>query len=116
MDVAGWGTLTFAGAKSNTLQKIQLMVLENHTCAREFNSTIIPAHICSYDYQGLAQDSCQYDSGGPVIQRQGQTLTLVGIISFGRSCGQRYGIGVNTRITTHLGWIWSYTQNDVCVI
>ncbi|XP_065368786.1 venom serine protease [Calliphora vicina] len=115
VDVAGWGTLSFAGAKSNTLQKIQLMTLENRICQEQYNDTVIPTQICTYDYRGLAQDSCQYDSGGPVILRQ-QRLYLLGIISYGRSCGQRFGIGINTRITSHLSWIWRYTQNDVCVL
>ena len=115
MDVAGWGTLSFAGAKSNTLQKVELMVLENRICQQQYNDTIIASHICTYDFRGLGQDSCQFDSGGPVINRRGR-LTLVGIISYGRSCGQPYGIGINTRITSHLGWLWRYIQNDVCVL
>lgn len=115
VDVAGWGTLAFAGSKSNTLQKVQLMILDNTVCRQQYNGSVLPTHICTYDSRGLGQDSCQYDSGGPVILRQ-QRMTLLGLISFGRSCGLRYSIGVNTRITAHLGWLWSYTQNDVCVL
>ncbi|TMW46896.1 hypothetical protein DOY81_008023, partial [Sarcophaga bullata] len=115
VDVAGWGSLSFAGAKSNTLQKVDLMVLDNRICQQQYNDTIMASHICTYDFRGLGQDSCQFDSGGPVINRRGR-LTLIGIISYGQSCGQPYGIGINTRITSHLAWLWRYTQNDVCVL
>lgn len=115
VEVAGWGLLSFAGAKSNTLQKVQLLTMENGSCQEQYNDTISQSHLCTYDFRGLGRDSCQYDSGGPVLLRLPR-LTLLGIISYGRSCGQRFGIGINTRITSHLGWIWRYTQNDVCVL
>ncbi|XP_075166584.1 venom serine protease [Haematobia irritans] len=115
VDVAGWGVLTFAGVKSNTLQKAQLITVENRVCQQQYNGSIQNSHICTYDYRGLGQDACQYDSGGPVIMRNSRLL-LLGLISFGQDCGRRYGTGVNTRITSHLPWLWSYVQNDVCLI
>ncbi|XP_013097967.2 venom serine protease [Stomoxys calcitrans] len=115
VDVAGWGVLSFAGMKSNTLQKVQLLITENSICQEFYNGSIQQSHICTYDYMGQGQDACQYDSGGPVILRNSR-MFLLGLISFGQSCGRRYGIGVNTRITSHLAWLWGYIQNDVCVM
>ncbi|XP_037946796.1 venom serine protease-like [Teleopsis dalmanni] len=116
VNVAGWGTLTFAGSKSNTLQKAELLTMDNRACQIQYNSTILPSQICTYDYSGTGRDSCQYDSGGPVIQKQTR-MYLIGIISFGRTCGTRYAVGVNTRITAFLNWIWSYVGgNNICVI
>ncbi|XP_061389443.1 CUB and peptidase domain-containing protein 2-like [Musca vetustissima] len=116
VDVAGWGTIAFAGMKSNTLQKAQLITVENRGCQERYNTTVIQSsHICTYDYLGRGQDTCQYDSGGPVIWRS-QRLQLLGLISFGQSCGQQYGMGINTRITSHLQWLWTYLQRDVCVL
>lgn len=107
--------MSFAGIKSNTLQKAQLLTVENYNCQMSYNGTIQNIHLCTYDYYGLGQDSCQYDSGGPVVIRN-QPMHLVGIISFGQICGVRFGTGVNTRITYYLGWLWSYVQNYVCVV
>ncbi|XP_073846029.1 venom serine protease [Musca autumnalis] len=116
VDVAGWGTLSFAGMKSNTLQKAQLATVENRVCQQHYNTTTIQnSHICTYDFMGRSQDTCQYDSGGPVIMR-GQRFQLLGLISFGQSCGQRHGMGVNTRITSHLPWLWNYLQGNVCIL
>ncbi|XP_054739112.1 venom serine protease [Anastrepha obliqua] len=117
VDVTGWGTTSFAGPKSNTLQKIELLTVENRACESQFNTTIIPSQICTYDFRGLGQDSCQYDSGGPVILRQQQQpsqpsrMYALGVISYGGPCGARYAVGVNTRVTTYLRWIWRYVQS-----
>ncbi|XP_030369917.1 venom serine protease [Scaptodrosophila lebanonensis] len=115
VDIAGWGTLGFTAPKSNTLQKATLLTMENRVCEQRYNASIAANQICTYDSRGQGQDSCQYDSGGPVILRQQQRLFLLGVISYGRVCGQRYGIGVNTRITAHLNWLWRYVGGGVCV-
>ncbi|XP_068146202.1 venom serine protease [Drosophila tropicalis] len=115
VDIAGWGTLGFARPKSNTLQKATLLTLDNASCRRQYNSSIAANQLCTYDSRGEGQDSCQYDSGGPVILRQRERMFLLGVISYGRACGQPFGIGVNTRITSHLNWLWRYVGGSVCV-
>ncbi|XP_034477883.1 venom serine protease [Drosophila innubila] len=115
VDIAGWGTLSFGSAKSNTLQKAKVMTIVNSDCSARYNTSIYPNQVCTYDHTGLGQDSCQYDSGGPVILRQRSRMFLLGVISYGRSCGQSYGIGVNTRVSAHLNWIRGYVGNSVCV-
>ncbi|KAH8299307.1 hypothetical protein KR044_000278 [Drosophila immigrans] len=115
VDIAGWGVLSFGSAKSNTLQKAQVMTINNSDCSASYNTSIAANQICTFDHTGLGQDSCQFDSGGPVILRQRSRMFLLGVISYGRACGQRYGIGVNTRISSHLNWIRSYVGGSVCM-
>ncbi|XP_017061292.1 venom serine protease [Drosophila ficusphila] len=115
VDIAGWGTLGFAASKSNTLQKATLLTMENNACRERLNSSLSASQMCTYDSRGRGQDSCQYDSGGPVILRQRGRMFLLGVISFGRSCGQPFGVGVNTRVTSHLNWMWRYVGGAVCV-
>ncbi|XP_034106687.1 venom serine protease [Drosophila albomicans] len=115
VDIAGWGTLGFGSAKSNTLQKANVMTIVNSDCSIRYNISIDANQVCTYDHTGQGQDSCQYDSGGPVILRQRNRMFLLGVISYGRSCGQRYGIGVNTRISSHLKWIGDYVGNSMCM-
>lgn len=118
VDVLGWGTTNFAGSASATLQKINLMVVNNQDCQTDYQgvATINAGQMCTYDYSGNSRDSCQYDSGGPVIKRQTQQF-LVGIISFGKSCASTpYAMGVNTRVTTYINWIRQKIGYSNCVV
>ncbi|EDW60824.1 venom serine protease [Drosophila virilis] len=118
VDVIGWGTTYFAGPTSTTLQKINLMVASNQDCQTDYNgvATINSGQMCTYDYNGQSRDSCQYDSGGPVIKRLSKQF-LVGIISFGKTCASTaYAMGVNTRVTTYVGWIRQKTAYSNCVV
>ncbi|XP_017836046.1 venom serine protease isoform X1 [Drosophila busckii] len=115
VDIAGWGTLGFGAAKSNTLQKASLMTIANAQCSANYNVSIAASQICTFDHLGAGRDSCQFDSGGPLIHRQQGRLYLLGVISYGRACGQRYGVGINTRISAYLNWLWNYVNGAVCV-
>ncbi|KAL7738143.1 hypothetical protein ACLKA6_006486 [Drosophila palustris] len=118
VDVIGWGTTTFAGYVSPTLQKINLMVVNNQDCQTEYNgvATINSGQMCTYDYSGNARDSCQYDSGGPVFRRLSK-LFLVAVISFGKQCASSsYAMGVNTRVTTYVNWIRQKIGSSDCPV
>ncbi|XP_037898342.1 venom serine protease-like, partial [Glossina fuscipes] len=118
VDIVGWGTLHFAGAMSDTLQKITLMVIENEPCQKAYEniSTISSSQMCTFDYTGNNRDSCQYDSGGPLILRQDRQF-LLGLVSFGTDCGaEKYSVGVNTRVGFFLPWIYKYAGRSICPI
>jgi len=94
------------------------MVVNNQDCQTDYNNvaTINSGQICTYDYSGNSRDSCQFDSGGPAIKRSSKHF-LVGIISFGKSCGSTsYSMGVNTRVTTYVDWIRQKIGNSNCVV
>ncbi|KAH8418299.1 hypothetical protein KR222_009199 [Zaprionus bogoriensis] len=113
--IAGWGTLGFLNPISRTLQKAQLLTTTNAHCSREFNVTLLSSQVCTYDYSGLGRDSCQYDSGGPIIRVIQNRLFLLGVISYGRQCGLRYNTGVNTRVSSYNNWILGHVGGSVCV-
>ncbi|EDV59543.2 venom serine protease [Drosophila erecta] len=118
VDVIGYGTIFFAGPTSTSLQKINLNVVSNQDCQTEYNNvaTIYSGQICTFDYSGTGRDSCQFDSGGPVILRKSRQF-LVGIISYGKSCAEtQYPMGVNTRITSYISWIRQKIGNSNCVV
>lgn len=94
------------------------MVVNNPDCQTEYNgvANIYSGQMCTYDYSGTSRDSCQYDSGGPVILRKSKQF-LLGVISFGKSCAETsYPMGVNTRITSYISWIRQKIGNSNCVV
>lgn len=112
----GFGTVHFAGPLSDSLQKINLIVVHNPDCQIEYKDVakIYPSHMCTRDQLGHRRDSCQYDSGGPVILRKPRQF-LLGIIVNGKECGKsNYSMGVNTRITFFINWILNKIENTNC--
>ena len=63
-------------------------------------------------WDGEVTDSCTGDSGGPLfwtMEKEGVNIsTLVGIVSWGISCGQPVYPGVYARITPLFEWIQSF--------
>ena len=67
------------------------------------------------DYRGITdetmlcasapgRDSCQGDSGGPLVLHDGPPV-LVGIVSWGKQCGDDAHPGVYVRVASYLDWI-----------
>lgn len=111
----GWGTLEFSGIKSNTLQAVNLTVISNSECSsRSTSKPIFNSQICTYT---PGKDSCQNDSGGPLLwlDPDSKRLQLVGAISYGLGCASSVP-GVNTRITNYLAWVVSMTPDtEYCI-
>ncbi|CAH1162873.1 unnamed protein product [Phaedon cochleariae] len=102
----GWGQLFFSGPRSDTLQKVDLMVTPNDVCAAENSDSIITANqVCTF-YPG--KDACQSDSGGPLLWMDTgkRRLQTVGVISYGLGCATDRP-GINTRVTSYISWIVS---------
>lgn len=111
VSLLGWGTQEFAGPRSDTLQKVQVNVIPTQECQYlEPNYALTSSQMCTYGYR---KDSCQFDSGGPVLWQDPatRTLTLVSVIASGGVCGQ--SPGVNTRVGDYVDWIQSVTPYDV---
>ncbi|XP_074850389.1 granzyme A [Carettochelys insculpta] len=106
--VAGWGITANRERKpSDTLRAVNITIIDRRTCNDRkhynYNPIITMNMVCAGDENG-GKDSCNGDSGGPLIC-DGE---LRGITSFGKAnkCGAVYGPGVYTRLTkAHLLWI-----------
>ncbi|XP_040566262.1 mast cell tryptase isoform X2 [Lepeophtheirus salmonis] len=139
--VVGWGTTQVNKINSTCVllsANLKTIPIERKICriatsleTRNFiNSTTAKVPIlCSYkemkhkktDY-GLnaVQDACLGDSGGPLMTmdfipgKWTKRLTLIGIVSYGRSCAEYHVPGIYTRITAYLNWIVSNIQEGEC--
>lgn len=107
---AGWGALSPGSRlRPQTLQAVQVPVIENRVCERWHRSkgigvTIYDEMLCA-GYKNGGRDSCQGDSGGPLmLQKQGRWF-LIGIVSAGYSCAQPGQPGIYHRVAHTVEWI-----------
>ncbi|XP_014271508.1 venom protease [Halyomorpha halys] len=103
--VIGWGHTTNNGPKSDVLQQVQVPVVENENCTKAYKKmqySITGNQICA-GKEG--KDSCQADSGGPLLLPDAERYYQIGIVSTGYKCGEPDYPGVYTRITSYLDWI-----------
>ncbi|KAF4323546.1 hypothetical protein G195_003237 [Phytophthora kernoviae 00238/432] len=96
--VLGWG-LTENGSESKTLQEVNVEIITNAECNKQYNNRITEGMMCAGN--GNGKDSCNGDSGGPLISKN----ILVGFVSWGGKCGIH--AGVYSRIT----YVWDYIQD-----
>ncbi|RLN49494.1 hypothetical protein BBJ28_00011123 [Nothophytophthora sp. Chile5] len=88
--VRGWG-LTENGSESETLQEVNVAIISNADCNKMYENRITDGMICAGD--GNGKDSCNGDSGGPLMAND----VLVGLVSWGGECG--VDAGVYTRVS-----------------
>jgi len=108
--VTGWGRLSEYGQISPVLREVQLPIISNSKCMRMYrnsgqNEWIPKIFVCAGTSTG-GKDSCEGDSGGPmVVKGKDGRWELAGIISWGIGCGDRNRPGVYTRISEFRSWI-----------
>ncbi|XP_065211786.1 venom protease-like [Planococcus citri] len=103
--VAGWGLTAYQGSKSHLLLYVDLPVRDLNECRDAlFDSPVHDSNICAGPETG-GKDSCNADSGGPLMyQGNGKRWESVGIVSWGRRCGEAYP-GVYTSVVKFLKFI-----------
>ncbi|GIX80962.1 proclotting enzyme [Caerostris extrusa] len=109
--VVGWGTVDFGGKVSPVLRQVTIPVWDNNECARTYRfERINEAFMCAGSPEN-GEDACQGDSGGPLMAvNDDNRWEVIGIVSWGRRCGDPTYPGVYTRITSYLDWITENTK------
>ncbi|XP_075219544.1 serine protease notopleural [Lycorma delicatula] len=108
--VTGWGRLYENGPLPSVLQEVSVPVINNSVCETMYRAAGYIEHIpeifiCAGWRKG-GFDSCEGDSGGPmVIQRPDRRWLLAGVISWGIGCAEPNQPGVYTRISEFRAWI-----------
>ncbi|KAM4836932.1 serine protease 55 isoform 2-T2 [Thomomys bottae] len=110
--VAGWGQ-TKPGDKTserNELMKAPMVIEDWNKCLAIFPK--LTKNMLCAGYENTSYDSCQGDSGGPLVctAGPGSKWYQVGIISWGKSCGQKDIPGIYTLLANYNFWIRTLTQ------
>ncbi|KAJ8967340.1 hypothetical protein NQ317_017902, partial [Molorchus minor] len=102
--ITGWGSLSPDGVYPETLQLVELPVVDHQLCDRLHwtNYEITDRMFCTGDLINGGRDPCQGDTGGPVLV-EGR---LVGLVSWGYGCADAQRPSVNSRVSAVLGWIY----------
>ncbi|KAF8790900.1 Serine protease filzig like protein [Argiope bruennichi] len=108
--VTGWGKLTAGGDVPNILQEVQVPIVTNGECQRMFyqagHQKAIRSNFVCAGYTNGGQDSCEGDSGGPLmVQREDTRWVLVGTVSHGIGCADPNLPGVYMRMSSYRPWI-----------
>ncbi|KAF8564020.1 hypothetical protein P879_10852, partial [Paragonimus westermani] len=113
----GWGHMTFdAPTIATKLQHVELSIISNDKCTYNYITLqsfetpfgiLVPQRTICAGYPEGGRDSCNHDSGGPLMcQRSGQWY-VVGVISFGYQCALPGIPGVHTSVADYVPWIES---------
>jgi len=108
--VTGWGRLYDGGPLPSVLQEVDLPIINNTMCEDMYRKAGYVEHIPSIficaGYARGEKDSCEGDSGGPmVVQQPDGRFVLNGVISWGIGCAEKNQPGVYTRISQFKSWI-----------
>ncbi|MFJ4870303.1 serine protease [Streptomyces sp. NPDC088757] len=109
VEAPGWGATSFGGPASDVLRTVTLGTMSNSTCGSRGMPRVTPAQLCTY---APGRDTCQYDSGGPLVHTTARKPYLVGLVSYGRGCATDTP-AVNTRVRSYLTWIERVTGMPV---
>jgi len=111
--VSGWGKLRYGpGSLPEDLQWVDVPIVSNDVCSQKFNgiNRITNSMMCA-GYEEGGKDSCQSDSGGPLICNSGGKATLAGVVSYGIGCGTPGFPGVYAKVSTVRPWIDDNLEN-----
>ncbi|XP_078358679.1 trypsin-like isoform X2 [Oculina patagonica] len=110
--IAGWGTQKVKGPPTRVLHEAALPMVSHGDCnAPQSYSGVITENMICAGYKQGGVDTCEGDSGGPLMCKGGEgRWYLTGVASFGHTgCGVPYKYGVYTRVVNHLQWIAQVT-------
>ena len=131
--VSGWGTLSFGGVLSSTLQWVKAPPVSDATCNQpnSYDGTITANMICAgkatdtmshhatpcqgqinvKHVEGLRTGgvgSCQGDSGGPLVSKATGVDTgysLIGVVNFASGCALPNFYTAYAEVSYYLSWI-----------
>ncbi|KAI8901446.1 trypsin-like cysteine/serine peptidase domain-containing protein, partial [Globomyces pollinis-pini] len=107
LKVAGWGTLSSGATTSpSRMYETVVPVTTKAVCVNAYPSLQqVNTVFCAGFTQG-GKDTCQGDSGGPAfVSNEDGSVTVAGVVSFGRGCALPNYPGAYATVATLSSWI-----------
>ncbi|NP_001089555.1 uncharacterized protein LOC734611 [Xenopus laevis] len=113
--IAGWGMVNgFFRIRTDALQEASTELIPNSRCnQRNWYEGLIKEYNLCAGYEQGGPDTCEGDSGGPLMckRKQAKTYFVVGIASWGGLCGHWHRNGVFTSTQYFKEWILDKIKN-----
>merc|ERR1719153_1509056 len=112
--VSGWGHNVSQGFNQlEQLMEVDVNTITNTECkATDYSpSEITDSMICA---SNPGKDSCQNDSGGPLITDEGGYYSQIGVVSWGIGCADSDYPGVYARVTSAERFIQDNMSGTIC--
>ncbi|KAM4650412.1 transmembrane protease serine 4-like [Discoglossus pictus] len=109
----GWGyTMEGSTVLASQLQEVSISQIPNSVCIQQYPNQILDSMICAGQLSG-GLDTCKGDSGGALVSSMSNSRwEQIGIVSFGDGCGRAGKVGVYTRVTAYLDWIYGVMKRE----
>jgi Trypsin len=98
--ISGWGVFGTLAFTSGPLLKADVPIIDYDECSALFDGDLLPKEICAGTAQNL-MDACNADEGGALVYDG----TLVGIATWGNTCGVVGEPGRYTNAASYTDWI-----------
>lgn len=95
-----------AGRQSAVKQQVELPIFDYLECKnkfRELGISLTNDQLCAGGISGY--DTCDGDSGNPLMKITANSWIVEGIVSFGRGCGLQDFPAVYTKVANYDSWI-----------
>ena len=105
--IAGFGSIEQGGETSNPLHEATVLIIDTDDCRKSHGETsIFEGQICA-GYSDGGIDTCDGDSGGPlIVMDENNQKRLAGIVSWSQGCGRPGKPGVYTKVSHYAGWVF----------
>jgi len=108
----GFGRVSTGGEQPDVLLEVNVQHVSDVTCRKIYSQDFnYQTMLCARDD---GKDTCQGDSGGPLLDTTtADSVTLMGITSWGRDCASQYYPGVYVKVSAYEEWMDQVVCQDI---
>ncbi|XP_034062125.1 serine protease 27-like isoform X3 [Gymnodraco acuticeps] len=112
--VTGWGDIAAQTPlpSPKSLMEVEVPIVGNRQCKCDYGVNTITDNMICAGLRAGGKDSCQGDSGGALVSKQGGFWIQDGVVSFGQGCATPNFPGVYSRVSRYQDWINSLITSN----